>query len=146
MHLALDRPDDLAQLEQLPTDLDKLRREILNVSALRQDLDAASLRLHLSQTGFDRTVDGLLSPQVYAYSGFARPDVELEEARRGWVATYVELYRRGHLAAEIDRAERGLADDMTEASWAQFNALREHRQEPEDDAEEFPSGGRGGAH
>jgi DNA primase len=143
--------EDFAQLEQLPTDLDKLRREILNVSALRLDLDAASLRLHLSQTGFDRTVDGLLSPQVYVHAGFARPDVDLDEARRGWVAACGELYRRGRLAAEIDRAERGLADDMTEASWAQFNALREHREEPEDDPDDFPAGGAraggpGGAH
>jgi DNA primase len=144
--------EDFAQIEQLPTDLDKLRREILNVSAVRPDLDAASLRLHLSQTGFGRTVDGLLSPQVYIHAGFARPDAELAEARRGWAAACGELYRRLHLSAEIDRAERGLADDMTEASWAQFNALREHREEPEDHPDDFPAGvrtghtGRGGAH
>lgn len=110
-------------------DLDKLRREIINNFALRPDLDAAMLRLHLCQNGFDRAVDGLLSPQVYVHAGFARPDVDVEAARHGWLHLRNMLYQYRQLAAEIARAERGLAEDMTEARLAQLDALRKQWEE-----------------
>ena len=116
--------EDFATLELVAPDLDKLRRGIINTFALRPDLDAAALRVHLSQDGFDRAVDGLLSPQVYVHAGFARPEVDIEAARGGWLHLRDLLYQVRQLAGEIARAEQGLAEDMTEAKLAQLDALR----------------------
>jgi len=121
--------EDFASLELTAPDLDKLRRGIINTFALRPDLDAAALRLHLSQDGFDRTVDGLLSPQVYVHAGFVRSDVDIETARGGWLHLRDLLYQYRQLAGEIARAEQGLAEDMTEARLAHLDALRQQWEE-----------------
>ena len=109
--------------------LDKLCRGIINSFHSRPDLDAAALRLHLSQDGFDRAVDGLLSPQIYVHAGFARPDIDIEAARGGWLHLRDLLYQYRHLAGEIAAAEQGLAEDMTEARLARLDALREQWEE-----------------
>jgi DNA primase len=116
--------EDFATLELAAPDLDKLRRGIINSFALRPDLDAAALKLHLCQDGFDQAVDGLLSPQVYVHAGFARPEVDIEAARSGWLHLRDLLYQVRQLAGEIARAEQGLAEDMTEAKLARLDALR----------------------
>ncbi len=116
--------EDFAHLELAAPDLDKLRREIINIVALRPDLDAVALRLHLSQNGFARVVDGLFSPQIYAHARFVRPNADIEEVRRGWLHTRDVLCHYRQLAVEIDRAERGLAEDMTDATLAQLRALQ----------------------
>ncbi len=56
--------EELAELEIPEAELDKLRREILEVEALRPGLDASALRQHLLLNGFAATVDALLSPSV----------------------------------------------------------------------------------
>src|SRR5215472_17694111 len=119
-------------LDLAARDLDKLRREIINVSVLRPGLDAAALRVHLCQNGFDRAVDGLLSPQIYVHGAFARPDADLDTARRGWLHVRRGFERRQR-AADIDRAAEGLAAEMTEAKLAQLAALQEQRAEDEND-------------
>jgi len=121
--------EDFAALELTAPDLDKLRRAILNSFASRPDLDAAALRLHLSQDGFSRAVDGLLSPQVYVHAGFVRPNVDIEEARDGWLHLRDLLCQCHQLAREIALAERGLAEDMTEARLAHLDALRRQWEE-----------------
>src|SRR5882672_426488 len=115
--------EDFAALDLAAPDLDKLRRGIINTFTSHPDLDAAALRLHLCQDGFDRAVDGLLSPQVYTHAGFARPEVDIEAARGGWLHLRDLLYQV-RLAGEIARAGQGLAEDTTEAPLARLDALR----------------------
>jgi DNA primase len=65
-------------------DLDRLRREIINIHAAFSGLDAASLKHHLSSNGFDPQLATLESPQLLVHSGFARceePDAVLAEWR-----------------------------------------------------------------
>jgi DNA primase len=126
--------EDFITLELAAPDLDKLRRGIINTLALRPDLDAAALKLHLCQDGFDRAVDGLLSPQVYVHAGFARPEVDIEAARSGWLHLRDLLYQVRQLAGEIARAEQGLAEDMTEAKLARLDALRKQWEDELGDA------------
>lgn len=117
--------------------------KIINIFALRPDLDAAALGLHLSQDGFDRAVDGLLSPQVYVHAGFARPEVDIEAARGGWLHLRDLLYQVRHLAGEMLRAGQGLAEDTTEAPLAQLDALRNQWEDELGDApSEMRPGGR----
>jgi DNA primase len=132
--------EDFASLELTAPDLDKLRRGIINTFASRPDLDAAALRFHLSQDGFDRAVDGLLSPQVYVHAGFVRPNVDIEEARDGWLHLRDLLCQCRQLAREIALAERGLAEDMTEARLAHLDALRRQWEEELGDVQAGPMG------
>jgi DNA primase len=141
--LLQDFAEDLADLDLTAPDLDKLRREIINVAVLRPDLDAAALTLHLCQNGFARAVDGLLSPQVYVHGAFARPDADIEGARQGWLHARRMFQQLRQLAAEIGRAAQGLAEDMTEAKLAQLTALQDLR-EDEDDMAGLPGGMSGG--
>ena len=126
--------EDFAALELTAPDLDKLRRAIINTFASRPDLDAGALRVHLSQDGFDRAVDGLLSPQIYIHAGFARPEVDIETARGGWLHLRDLLHQIRQLAAEIARAEQGLAEDMTDARLAHLDALRKQWEDELGDA------------
>ncbi len=137
--------EEFAGLELPAPDLDRLRREIINVFSLRADLDAAALKLHLCQAGLTRTVDGLLSPQVYEHWRFVRPDAETAAARLGWTRMLAGLFRQRQLAAEIVRAERGLAAAMTEASWAQLRALNEQNEQREDGDDGQEDAGQGDA-
>jgi DNA primase len=116
--------EDFAGLDLTAPDLDKLRRGIINTFTSHPDLDAAALRLHLCQDGFDRAVDGLLSPQVYIHAGFARNEVDIEAARSGWLHLRDLLYQV-RLAGEIARAGQGLAEDTSEAPLARLDALRQ---------------------
>jgi DNA primase len=125
--------EDFAALELAAPDLDKLRRGIINTFASHPDLDAAALRVHLCQDGFDRAVDGLLSPHVYVHAGFVRPEVDIEAARSGWLHIRDLLYQV-RLAGEIARAGQGLADDTTEAPLARLDALRQQWEEELGDA------------
>jgi DNA primase len=116
--------EDFAALDLAAPDLDKLRRGIINTFTSHPDLDAAALRLHLCQDGFDRAVDGLLSPQIYIHAGFARNEVDIEAARGGWLHLRDLLYQV-RLAGEIARAGEGLAEDTSEAPLARLDALRQ---------------------
>jgi DNA primase len=137
--LLQDFAEDFAELDLTAPDLDKLRREIINVAVLRPDLDAAALTLHLCQNGFARAVDGLLSPQVYVHGAFARPDADIEGARQGWLHARHMFQQLRQLAAEIGRAAQGLAEEMTEAKLAQLTALQDLR-EDEDGIGGVPGG------
>ncbi len=142
--LLQDFAEDFADLDLTAPDLDKLRREIINVAVLRPDLDAAALTLHLCQNGFARAVDGLLSPQVYVHGAFARPDADIEGARQGWLHARHMFQQLRQLAAEIGRAAQGLAEEMTEAKLAQLTALQDLR-EDEDGIPGVPGGMAGGS-
>jgi DNA primase len=119
--------EDLAALDFAAPDLDKLRHALLNTVEVRPDLDAEALRLHLCSTGFARTVDGLLSPQVYLHAAFARPDADPEAARAGWVHVRNLYFEDRQLEAEIDAVQRDLARDMTAEKEARMRALQERR-------------------
>jgi DNA primase len=127
--------EDFAAFDFSARDLDKLRRAILNVAASSPDLDAASLKGHLSQDGFSRAVDGLLSPQVYVHARFSRPDADLDAARTGWLRIRHGFQQGRELTVEIDRAERELAEEMTEVTDARLTHLVGLKQQREDGTE-----------
>src|SRR5579859_7037341 len=66
-----DHVEEFAHMVLTAPDLDKLRREILNVHAANSGLDAATLQHHLSNHGFVRDVERLLDRQVSAHTQFA---------------------------------------------------------------------------
>ncbi|HEX3499280.1 MAG TPA: DNA primase [Stellaceae bacterium] len=140
-----DLAEDFVTLDLIAPDLDKLRRGIINTFTSHPDLDAAALRLHLCQDGFDRAVDELLSPQIYVHAAFARPEVDIEAARSGWLHLRDLLNQVRHLAGEMVRAGQGLAEDTTDAPLAQLDGLRNQWKDELGDAPSaMRPGGRAG--
>ena len=56
--------EEFATIEMPEPDLDKLRREILQIEALHPGLEASTLRQHLHTNGFAATVEAFISPSV----------------------------------------------------------------------------------
>jgi DNA primase len=113
--------EEFAAIEIPEPELDKLRREILEVEALRPGLDASALRQHLLLNGFAATVDALLSPSVD--SGFLVRSSESRTARDEW-AHVIEMLMGGHRSA-LTEASNHLTDDASAANWERFLAARE---------------------
>ncbi len=135
--------EELASFDFSAPELDKLRGAILNLAALHSELDAQRLRDHLCQDGFTRAVDGLLNSQVYNHARFSRPDAELAVVREGWRRVCHGLQESGQLALEIDRAERELAQDMTDSAQARLArlvVLKQRREGAEGAAEDEAAG------
>ena len=131
--------EDLVDLHQLPPDLDKLCHEILRLHALNQDLDATTLKLHLIEGGFAKTVQGVLSPQVLTHAGFARVDADAEAARLGWLHIR-DQFQQPHLKTQIAEAERNLAQDVTDEKWVRLQQTVLETSKDDDGA----AGGGGG--
>jgi DNA primase len=113
--------EEFAAIEIPEAELDKLRREILEVEALRPGLDASALRQHLLLNGFAATVDALLSPSVD--SGFLVRSSESRTARDEW-AHVIEMLLGGHRSA-LTEASNHLTDDASATNWERFLAARE---------------------
>ena len=111
--------EEFAAIEIPEAELDKLRREILEVEALRPGLDASSLRQHLLLNGFAATVDALLSPSVD--SGFLVRSSDLRTARNHWAHVFGMLMG-GHRSA-LAEASNHLIDD--DSAWDRIQATRE---------------------
>jgi DNA primase len=117
--------EDFAHLVFSAPDLDRLAHEILKVHARQPDLDAAALRRQLDHNGCAGIVEGVLSRQVAVHAGAARDGVDVEAVRMGWEHTKGRL-RQGQLSTQLAKAERDLADDMTDENLARFHqTLRE---------------------
>jgi len=122
--------EDLAGLQLPAPDLDKLCHEILRLHALNPDLDAATLKFHLTGSGFSRTVEGVTSPQVLSHAAFARVEADAEAVRMGWIHTRDQFQQR-HLATQIAEAGRDLAEHMDEETWTRLQPLLEQKSEDE---------------
>ncbi len=116
-------------------DLDNLRQEVLKTLAGAPGLDSRGLESQLRHNGYSQALDSVLSPRVFEHAFFARPDCAAETAREGWDETY-GLYARDHLRAEVQAAQRRLADDMTAESFDRFRALKDQEHQAADDGGE----------
>jgi DNA primase len=112
--------EEFAALDLPEAELDKLRREILEIEALRPGLDAPALRQHLLLNGFAPTVDALLSPSVD--SGFLVRRSDSRRARDEW--THVIGMLMGGYRSALAEASNHLIDDVSAAAWERFLAAR----------------------
>jgi DNA primase len=136
--LAGEASEDIALVDLPEPELDRLRREILQVEVLHPGLDASGLRQHLERCGFITTLDGLLSPAV-DHAGFLGRDGDDEAVRQGWLHVL-------RMIGEENRSDRAnaaeaLARDPSEATWERFLALRGQQTEEDFAATEYLSGG-----
>lgn len=113
--------EEFAALPLPEAELDKLRREILEIDALRPGLDAHALRQHLLLNGFAATVDALLSPSVD--TGFLARRAAPRDARSEWAHVIGML--AGTRQAAVAEAESRLIEEVSPASWERFLAARD---------------------
>ena len=113
--------EEFAALDIPEPELDKLRREILEIEALRPGLEASALRQHLHSNGFAATVDALFSPSVD--SGFLIRREAAQVARSQW--THVMEMLMGGQRSVLAEASNHLIDEISPASWEHFLAARE---------------------
>src|SRR5579875_3045979 len=113
--------EEFAALDLPEAELDKLRREILEIDTLRPGLEASALRQHLSTRGFAAIVDALLSPSVDL--GFLIRRSGMPAARAEW-AHVIGMLTGGRWSI-LAEASSHLIRDVSTASWDDFLAARE---------------------
>jgi DNA primase len=113
--------EEFATIEMPEPDLDKLRREILQIEALHPGLEASTLRQHLHTNGFAAAVEAFISPSVD--SGFLIRRSATDDARNEW-AHVIEMLMGGQRLV-LAEASNHLIDDVSVASWEHFLAARE---------------------
>lgn len=80
----------------------------------------------MTENGYDRVVQGVLSSQVLAHAAFARVGADAETVRLGWADTRDQL-RQPHLRTQIAEAERELAEETTDEKWVRLHPLLEQK-------------------
>jgi len=100
--------------------LDKFRQAVLNTLGENPSLDFEGLVSHLKCDGFE-DVSRFSSKEVYAHTGFARPERSEQEALKGWEHTF-RLYRVETVRAQLAEATRRLEEETTEEN---FELVRE---------------------
>jgi DNA primase len=130
--------EEIAAIDFPEPELDRLRREILQVEVLQPGLDASGLRQHLERCGFGSTLDGLLSPS-FDHAGFLARDGDEDAVRQGWL--HVLRMIREEVRSERATAAEALARDPSDATWERFLALHGRQSEEDVATAEFLSGG-----
>ena len=125
--------EDLAEIKFVSPDLDRLCNAILKAHAPQPDLDADTLKLHLINDGFAKTLDGVLSAQVLNHAAFAKDGADPDAVRQGWSDTRGRFEKR-RLEVQIRDAERDLAEDMSVENWTRLQPLLEQQDDEDDGA------------
>lgn len=114
--------EEIAELELLNPDLDKLRAEILGIAAFPDSLDMDHLRRHLKAQGLERLVRSL--DVAFAGLWFVKPETALRDVESGWRQARTLHYRMLTMERELKSLERELAENMTEETFERFSALK----------------------
>jgi DNA primase len=113
--------EELSALEIPESDLDSLRRQILELDAAESGLDAHALQQHLVKNGLAATVERLLLPSVD--TTFLVRCSDPVSARNEWVRV-TRMLTRGDRCA-LAEATDDLISDICPESWERFLAARE---------------------
>jgi DNA primase len=111
-NLLIEFVEDLAGVDFVSGDLNRLRQALIDSLAGNADLDSEGVKCHLSTQGYSGLLATLLVPEVYVHGRFARPDASAEVARQSvWHILGVLRDRQsgGQRAEDV----RALAADMT---------------------------------
>jgi DNA primase len=113
--------EELSALEIPESDLDSLRRQILERDAPESGLDARAFQQHLVENGLAATVERLLSPSVD--TTFLVRCSDPVSARKEWVR--VTRMLTGGDRCVLAEATDDLISDICPQSWERFLAARE---------------------
>jgi hypothetical protein len=113
--------EELAALEVTESDLDSLRRQILELNDAGSGLDAHALQQHLVNNGLAATVERLLLPSVD--TTFLVRCSDPTSVREEWVRA-IRMLTGGDRCA-LAEATDDLISDICPESWERFLAARE---------------------
>jgi DNA primase len=113
--------EEFARLEFPEPELDRLRREILELGAQLLGLDAQAIRQHLVKNGLAATVDGLLLPSVD--TTFLARCSDPSSTRKEWFRV-TRMLMGGNRCA-LAEATNDLISDVSLENWERLLAARE---------------------
>jgi DNA primase len=113
--------EEFAAIELPEPELDRLRRQILELDAVKSGLDAHALQQHLVKNGLAATVERLLLPSVD--TTFLVRCSDPVSARKEWVRVTGTL--TGGNRCVLAEATDDLISDVSPESWERFLAARE---------------------
>ncbi len=117
--------DALMGVEIGSHEYDSLRLAILDVAAGAEGaLDGEAMAAALTERGFGALVAGLSGSRARVTDWFARPGAAKADALTGFRQILALHQHFGGLRAALEESESLLADDMTEAQWERFRALK----------------------
>ena len=131
-YLADQVAEELSALEIPESDLDSLRRQILDLDAPGSGLDARAFQQHLVENGLAATVERLLLPSVD--TTFLVRCSDPISARKEWARVTGAL--KGGDRCALAEATDELISDICPESWERFLAAREralHEESRDDD-------------
>jgi hypothetical protein len=130
-----DEMDEALSRVEFDPDLDKLRRALQKRLAANPDLDAETIRRHLSQDGFANLVGALCADEVMIHAAFAREGAPAEAARLG-VGEALGLLFQARRREELRASARSMSVALTEESEARFLAFRKDVEQGENQLSE----------
>lgn len=120
-----DHLERIAELDMTSADLDRLRRQILDVASLHQPLDTTAMRDHLRQQGLADEVERLEAGLTHRSDWFAFSEAAPPDVMVAWLQM-VALHRKSvTLRRELEMAERAFAIDPSDDTLAHLNEVRE---------------------
>ena len=122
--ILMTETEHFAAIEFETRELDRMRREIIDIAALDEGLDSAKLRHHLSQRNLAASLDKLEMQAERLNSWHVERDAALEDVRTGF-EHMMALHRKTMLERELKAAELALAEDPSEANLLHLNEIRE---------------------
>ncbi len=122
----LDEVDEaFAELDFFSSDLDRLRREIIDIAALNEGLDKSALKDHLTKRGLADLLNRNDQQAQRLNSWFSEADAASHDAMTGF-KHMIALHRKTvTLERELKEAERALAESPTEENLIHLNEIRE---------------------
>ncbi len=122
----LDEMDEtFAELDFFSRDLDRLRKEIIDIAALNEGLDKSALKDHLTKRGLAVLLEKTDKQAQRLNSWFSEADAAPIDAMTGF-KHMVALHRKTvTLERQLKEAERVLAQDPTEENLTNLNAIRD---------------------
>ncbi|UCH74326.1 MAG: DNA primase [Rhodospirillales bacterium] len=119
-----DEFSDLLAHAELDQDLDGLLQALQKHLAANPDLDAETLKRHLSRDGFAALVGALCADDVLAHAAFARPGTPVATARAGLSEVLAFIFQ-GRRMEELEATARYTADHPDAETEARFLAFRQ---------------------
>ena len=120
-----DVDEEFSELDFFSSDLDRLRKAIIDVAALNEGLDKTALRDHLTNRGLGVLLEKTDKQAQRLNSWFSEADAALDDAMTGFTHM-IALHRKTvTLERQLKEAERVLAEDPTEENLTNLNAIRD---------------------
>lgn len=127
---AINNPGIFQEIEEefgglcLPeNNLDRLRQAVLSTLGLEPELDAAALRTHLMEQGFERELGHLLSETLYTHASFSRPSADDGAVLTAWRGAWKTMQEQAE-NHDLDRARIAFKEEINKENETRWENLQ----------------------